>query len=41
MSEYIKKQIEIDKEVYKELIKYCEENEISINSFIKLNLECL
>jgi len=31
--------IEIDNNVYDRLIEYCNENDISINSFIELNLE--
>jgi hypothetical protein len=37
----INKEIEIEEEVFKALFKYCNEKDLSINGFIKANLEAL
>lgn len=39
--ELIEETIEIEKDVYKSLLNYCEENDLSINQFIKSNLELI
>ena len=41
MEEYIKETIEIDIYVLKALKKYCKKEDISINGFIRANLEAL
>jgi len=33
--------ISLEKEVFSELLNYCEENKIDINQFIKSNLELI
>lgn len=39
--ELINQEIEIEPEVYKSLLNYCEKEQIEINDFIKSNLDLL